>query len=42
MNTDILKRLISVAAIVSFSVTGTAFAEENKISDDISMTIFKL
>lgn len=35
MNTDILKRLISVAAIVSFSVTGTAFAEENKISDSV-------
>lgn len=35
MNTDILKRLISVAAIVSFSVTSTAFAEENKISDSV-------
>lgn len=35
MKSNILKRLISLTAVLTFSVTGTAFAEENKISDSV-------
>ena len=35
MKSNILKRLISLTAVLTFAVTGTAFAEENKISDSV-------
>lgn len=35
MTSNILKRLISLTAVLSFAVTGTAFAAESKISDSV-------
>ena len=35
MKSNILKRLISLTAVLTFAVTGTAFSTENKISDSV-------